>query len=163
MKELPWDNWRFQADISKRIEDRFSVHPGGEVGLTKGVLDGSPSRFETGIAALEQGEHVGGHQCIGQSCGCTFLPNLPQVEGVSGIKVDDSIVAGQGANARLPNRVLKSDESHWRCWVANPGDSTSLLLRHWNCLCRVLSERPFTVVRVIRFLKAHIDVKGSRR
>jgi hypothetical protein len=101
----------------------------------EGVIECISSRCETSVASFKQTAHVCRDKSIRQSCRGTFAPNIAQVETVCGIEIDDAIIAGPGANSRLPNRILKSDEFHRKLMASRKTTTPmSLLLRQGNCL-----------------------------
>ena len=76
------------------------------------VVEGFARGFEAGVAALEQSEHVGRDQGVGEALEGAFVFDVSQVERAGGVQVDEAGVVGHGANAAALRGIFKGDKSH---------------------------------------------------
>ena len=90
------------------------VSPPGPVAhvVAQRVVERFVRSFQTGVTALEESEHVGRDQGVGEALEGAFVFDVSQVEGAGGVQVDDAGIVRSGANAAALYGIFEGHESH---------------------------------------------------
>src|SRR5580692_1172994 len=111
VKELPRNDWGFELDLAGGVENGLAAGSFSAV-VAQRVVEGFVRRLEASVAALEQSEHVGRDQGVGEALKGAFVLDISQVKRTGGEQVDEAGVVGHGTNAAALRGIFEGDKSH---------------------------------------------------